>query len=252
MRLVTALKRRRIRIGAVLCAALLSGFARADLVIPVGGSTSLNGGGMDLGCTDLIVAGTLQVDSGSITGIRSVDIQPGGSITVTTGTLSLSGNWANAGGFAAGSGLVSFVDLAGCATAGGTISGNSTFARLNFITSVGKTYQIASGSTQSITQQLTIQGAPGLPLILRGSTPGQAGFIALGGGQSTTHFGAADLIALGVWIAPNQSNAINGANVARIFGDPSAPIPTLPLGGLALLALALVALARKLIIPTGK
>ena len=223
---------------------MVASAANADLVIPSGGSLALNGGSSDLGCTDLIVAGALQVDSGSITGIRNVNIQAGGSVTVTSGTLSLSGDWANAGSFAAGSGLVSFVDLAGCATTGGTISGNTTFARLSFTTAVGKTYLIASGSTQTITQQLTIQGAPGLPLVLRGATPGQSAFIALFGGQSIANFGAADLRATVNWIAPNQTNAISG-NVSRIFGNPSEPIPSLPLGALALLALTLAACARR-------
>jgi hypothetical protein len=223
-------------------------FAHADLVVPAGGSYALNGGSSDLACTDLIVAGALSVDSGSLTGVRNVNIQAGGSITMTSGTLSLSGDWSNTGSFTAGSGLVSFVDLAGCATAGGTISGNTSFANLSFITATGKTYRIASGSTQTITQLLTIQGAPGLPLVLRGTTPGQPASIVLLGGQSTSNFGAADLIAPGNWIAPNQTNAIAGSGLTRIFGDPNAPIPTMPLGVLALLALALAAcatLARK-------
>ena len=227
-----------------LALGMLVSSAHADLVIPSGGSLALNVGSSDLGCTDLIVAGTLSVDSGSVTGIRNVTIQPGGSITVTGGTLSLSGDWSNAGSFAAGSGLVSFVDLAGCATTGGTISGNTTFARLSFTTALGKTYTIASGSTQTITQQLSIQGAPGLPLVLRSATAGQPAFIALFGGQSTANFGAADLRATVNWIAPNQTNAISG-NVSRIFGDPSEPIPSLPLGALALLALTLAAYARR-------
>jgi hypothetical protein len=223
----------------------LAPLAYADLVIPAGSSYALNGGSSDLACTDLIVAGALSVDSGSITGIRNVSIAAGGSITVTSGTLSLSGDWSNAGTFSGGSGLVSFVDLAGCATTGGTISGNTTFSRLSFISATGKTYRIASGSSQTITQFLTIQGAPGLPLILRGSNPGQPGLIALAGGQSTSNFGAADLLATANWIAPNQSNAIAGNGVSRIFGDPNAPIPALPLGALALLALALAGAARK-------
>jgi hypothetical protein len=233
-----------IRVIFLLACSLSVSTTHADLVVPLGGSLALNGGGSDLGCTDLIVAGALQVDSGSITGIRSVNILPGGSITVTTGTLSLSGDWSNAGSFTAGNGLVSFVDLAGCATSGGAISGNTAFARLSFTTALGKTYTIASGSTQTVTQQLTIQGAAGLPLVLRGATAGQPAFIALFGGQSTANFGAADLRATVNWIAPNQTNAISG-NVARIFGNPSEPIPSLPLGALALLALALAAFARR-------
>jgi hypothetical protein len=232
------------RLVALVCASIFAVAAQADLVVPAGGSYALNGGSTDLGCTDVIVAGTLQVDSGSLTGVRSVAIQPGGSITATTGTLSLSGDWSNTGTFTGGNGLVSFVDLAGCAVTGGTISGNTTFARLSFVSAIGKTYQLVSGSTQMIAQQFVVQGAPGLPLVLRGATPGQPAFLALGGLQSTAHFGAADLRATGLWIAPNQTNAINGTGVARIFGDPNAPVPTLPLGALALLALALVTAVR--------
>lgn len=223
----------------------------ADLVVPAGGRYALNGGSTDLGCTDLVVGGTLIVDSGAITGIRSVSILAGGSIAATTGHLSLSGDWANAGSFTAGTGLVSFVDLAGCVTAGGTISGNATFSRLSFITALGKTYRIASASTQTITQQLTIQGALASPLVLRGSIAGQPAFIALTGGQSVSNFGAADLVSTVNWIAPNQTNAIAG-KVARIFGDPNVPIPALPFGAIVLLALALTLLATKSIIKSRK
>jgi hypothetical protein len=242
------------RAAALLFGATLATFSVADLVVPAGSSFALNGGSSDLACTDLIVAGNLSVDSGSISGIRNVNIQAGGTITVSSGSLSLSGDWSNAGNFTGGTGLVSFIDLTGCATGGGTISGNTTFSRLSFVTATGKTYRIASGSTQTITQQLTIQGAPGLPLVLRGSVAGQPAFVALTGGQSVSNFGAADLIAIANWIAPSQTNAISG-NVARIFGDPNAPppaIPMLPLGALALLALALAAAARKTIIKTEK
>jgi hypothetical protein len=212
--------------------------AHADLVIPAGSSVSLNGGASNLSCTDLVVAGTLNVDSGSITGVRNVSIQAGGSITVTSGTLSLSGNWSNAGSFSGGTGLVSFVDLAGCAPGGGTISGNTAFSNLSFVSATGKTYQIASGSSQTVTLFLSVQGSPGLPLILRGSTAGTAAFIALLGGQSINYLGAADLTATANWLAPNQTNAINGAGVNRIFGDPNQPIPTLhPLALLLLGAL---------------
>jgi hypothetical protein len=235
----------RVVILSALASCALAATAHADLVVPAGGSYALNGGSTDLACTDLIVAGGLSVDSGSITGIRNVSIQAGGSISVTSGTVSLSGDWSNTGTFSGGAGLVGFVDRAGCATGGGTISGNTTFSRLSFITATGKTYLVASGSSQTITQFLTIQGAPGLPLILRGSTAGQPAFIALTGGQSTSNFGAADLLATVNWIAPNQSNAIAGSGLSRVFGNPNIPIPTLPLGALTLLAFALAGFACK-------
>ena len=229
--------------GVAIATALFGTCVYADLVVPSGGSYALNGGSTDLGCTDLIVGGALSVDSGSIRGIRNVTIQSGGSVTVTSGSISLSGDWSNAGSFGAGSGSVSFVDLAGCAPTGGTISGNTSFASLSFITATGKTYRIASGSAQTVTQNLVIQGAPGLPLVLRGSTAGQPASLNLTGTQSISNFGAADLVAGANWIAPNQVNAISGGVTPRIFGDPFAPIPVLPANGLALLVLLLSALA---------
>jgi hypothetical protein len=243
------------RASALLFGAALATFAHADLVVPAGASIALNGGSSDLACTDLIVAGNLSVDSGSIAGIRNVNIQAGGTIAVTSGTLSLSGDWANSGSFTAGTGLVSFADRAGCATSGGAIGGNNTFANLSFVTASGKTYTIASGSTQTVNQQLTIQGTSGAPLVLRGSVSGQPAYITLLGGQSTSNFGAADLYALGNWIAPNQTNAISGSGVTRVFGDPNAPPPTIPMlphGALLLLALALAAAVRKTILKTEK
>jgi hypothetical protein len=77
---------------------------RADVVVPANGVISLNDGGLELACTDLIVAGTLHVGSAPVTNVRNLQIQPGGVVDATTGTISLGGSFTNQGSFAPGSG----------------------------------------------------------------------------------------------------------------------------------------------------
>ena len=69
---------------------------------------------------------------------------------------------------AAAGGTVSFVDDVGCATAPtqSAISGNTAFDSLSIVSSSGKLYQFAAGSTQTVTSALTLQGS-GAPLRIR-------------------------------------------------------------------------------------
>src|SRR5512139_3100673 len=59
----------------VLCLLALAPPARADLIVPANGVVDLAGGTVDLACTDLVVAGTLQVGGGAIVNARNVTIQ---------------------------------------------------------------------------------------------------------------------------------------------------------------------------------
>ena len=54
--------------------------AAADFIVPASAIGSINGGTLDLGCTDLIVAGTLQLGGGQVLNVRNVTIQGGGTI----------------------------------------------------------------------------------------------------------------------------------------------------------------------------
>jgi hypothetical protein len=213
------------RTGLALLTLLSTQTALADLVVPASSSYTFNGGTADLACTDLLVAGSVVVDGGVLSGVRNVSIAAGGSVTVTSGSISLSGDWANAGTFATGTGTVSFVDLAGCATAGGTVSGNTTFNQLRVITTAGKTIQFAPGSTQTITQNLVIQGTAGAPVIWRSSVPGQLANIALQGTQTVSNFGVTDVAATASPIAPGVVNALPGGNAPGFFGNAGANAP---------------------------
>lgn len=201
----------------------LTGAARADLVVPASGSVALGGGTLDLACTDVIVAGTLDLGGGSLSNVRSVVIQAGGVVSVGGGSISLSGDWSNAGTLNAGTGTVSFVDAVGCAT-NSTISGNSTFFRLSIVSATGKLYRFASGSMQTTLSQLTLTGAAGNPLRIESTVVGSRADINLIGAQAMANLAVRDMTASGQWLALGQSNQAVGGVAVNWFGFPTVPV----------------------------
>ena len=118
-------------VGAIL--ACVAGAVPADYIIAANSTTTLNGGALNLSCTDLIVAGTLNLDSGAILNARNVTVQPGGVVQGGSGFIALSGNWtiSASGQFIAGTADVRFDD--GCVPGPSLISGNTTFYSVHFI-----------------------------------------------------------------------------------------------------------------------
>ncbi len=231
---------RQISIVAIVAAAgLLALPVHADMEVPVGTSSSTGGGIYDLACSDLLVAGTLNVDSGQIINVRNIIIQSGGVVSGGSGVISLSGNWSNAGSFSAGTGAVNFVDNAPCVTSS-TISGNTTFGILRLTSTVGKIYTFAAGSVQQVANGLTITGTAALPILLVSSTPGQFASIDLLSGQLISNVSVDWIRASGLWLAPGQTNRNAAGNAPRWFGQGEI-IPTLSHWALALLMLATLA-----------
>jgi hypothetical protein len=76
----------------------LLGAAHADHYINTGGVVSLAGGTISLGCTDLVIGGTLNFDSGTYRAVRNVTVLAGGELHGGTGTLRLSGTFTVAPG----------------------------------------------------------------------------------------------------------------------------------------------------------
>jgi hypothetical protein len=227
---------------ATLAALLPLRSAHADLIVPAGGTYTTNAGQTDLACTDVVVAGTLTVDGGLVN-VRHLTIQPGGTIDGGSGVIQLGGDWTDNGTFNAGTGTVQFADL--CALASATISGNTTFLNVSFVSSSGKNYVFAVGSTQTVAGLLTIAGTAGSPIQFRSGTPGQTAFINLlgGGTQAIQHVGVTDVWATGQWLAPLLTNEGGGGNASRWFGVPTPTGPARPVPALADLAtLALAAL----------
>jgi len=231
--------------GAVALVALLAPIysAHADLVVPSGSSYTTNGGQTDLACTDVVVAGTLTVDTGALVNVRHLTIQAGGTIAGGSGVIQLGGNWSNGGTFTAGTSTVRFNDLCGLASA--TIGGSTTFANARFVSSTGKNYVFAVGTTQTVGGILEIAGSTPAPIQFRSGTPGQVAFVNLlpAGTQQIQHVGVTDVWATGQHLAPNLTNEGGGGNANRWFGGvnpnpPTAEYPVPALGDLATLALA--------------
>jgi IPTL-CTERM motif len=212
--------------------------AHADLVVPANSVVNLASGAIDLACTDVVVAGTLQVASGSIVNARHVTIQAGGTIDGGSGTIALGGNWANAGQFVAGTSAVRFRDL--CSLTAATISGSTTFSTASFVTATGRDFVFEVGATQTVNTLLEIAGTAALPVQFRSSVPGQVAYVNLipSGTQAIQHVGVTDVWATGQWLAPTLTNEGGGGNANRWFGGGAAATPVPALADAALLALA--------------
>lgn len=149
--------------------------AAADFIVPANAIGSINGGTLNLGCTDLIVAGTLQLGGGQVLNVRNVTIQGGGTIDGGSGVIQVSGNWTASGSFTSRTGEVDFRDL--CSAGPASISGNTTFFRASFVSMTSKNYTFAVGSTQKILSVLEISGSAPNPIQFESATPGQVAFI---------------------------------------------------------------------------
>jgi hypothetical protein len=237
---------RSIACTAALAISVVAGQAKADLVVPAGGTTSLGSGIVDLACTDLVIGGTFRVQGGTVRNVRNVTIQSGGALDGGTGVIQVGGDWTVNGSFVAGTGSVDFRDLCGVGAA--SISGNTTFRRASFVSTTSKNYVFAVGSTQKILSGLEISGTAPKPIQFRSATPGQVAFIDLvnSGTQQIQHVGVTDVSSIGQCLAPGQSNEGGGGNAKNWFtcnsggggggGGTAASIPALDAA--ALLALA--------------
>jgi hypothetical protein len=234
---------RLIACTAALLISVVAGQAKADLVVPVGATTSLGSGIVDLACSDLVVGGTVRVQSGAVRNVRNVTIQSGGAIDGGSGVIQVGGNWTANGSFVAGTGEVDFRDLCGVGAA--SISGDTTFFRASFVSTTSKNYIFGVGSTQRILSVLEISGATPSPIQFRSATPGQVASIDLvnSGTQLIQHVGVTDVWSTGQCLAPGQSNEGGGGNAKNWFicssggGGGSTPASIPALDAAALLAL---------------
>ena len=218
---------------------IIARLACADLTVPSSSVASVGSGTNDLACTDVIVSGTLQVNSGQLKNVRSFTINPGGTVDNGSGLIEVGGNWTNSGAFVAGSGTVNFRDL--CSFGNAVVMGSTTFYRMSLVTASGKNYVFAVGTTQTINALLEIAGTAPQPIQFRSSIPGQLAYINLvsGGMQQIQHVGVTDVWATGQWLAPLLTNEGGGGNARRWFGVPDdAPVPIPALDRVALVALA--------------
>jgi hypothetical protein len=237
----------------LLAGVLLSPSYLSAQTISVASGTqlSLGAGSIDAGCGDLAVAGTFSVGSGSANSIRNVAINPG-TINGGSGSINLSGDWANQGTFNAQTGSINITD--GCGTTASTVTGDNTFNRFSATTTTGKQLESAAGSSQTFSGGLTLGGSGSDRLVVRTSSPGTTAAFVLdqGASQSISGVDVADIdSSAGEPIAPGppaRFNSVDSGNNTNWFIaaiQEIMPVDTLPAPMLAILVLLILLLGSK-------
>jgi hypothetical protein len=205
--------------------------AAGDLTVS-GGTVSLGGGTNDLDCGSLTITNT-------------------GTYNGNTGTILLGGNWDNQGTFNPGTSTVTFTDDCGPATTS-TITGSTDFYNFIAITANGHILEFESGETQSILNDLVLQGADGQLLVIRSTVDGSQAFLVLNalGTQTIGYVDVKDNNAAipGQYLAPGSPAAFNSVDSGNNFrwflsggggGGGATPIPAISGPSLVILLLLL-------------
>ena len=88
------------RLVLLLALAALPTVASAQSVtVGSGSSLSLSNASVDLGCSDLTVAGTLSAGTAGLAQTRDLTIDPTGVVNGNSAMLEVAGDWDNAGSF---------------------------------------------------------------------------------------------------------------------------------------------------------
>ena len=224
--------------GVALAVALglAAAASAADLTVGAGSTLDLGTGSVALGCADLGVAGTLMAGTVGFSTARDVSIDPSGVLYGNSATLSLSGDWNNAGSFNRGTSTVQMVD--GCALSSGVVAGNTNFTNLVIHTSTARQVRFTAGSTQTTRGMLDVFGAAGQLLQIRSTEDGSAAFLYALGPSSAGYVSVQDIDALAGNDVALPPNSVKGPNTPGwLFG---LPVPMLAPAALALLALLLL------------
>jgi len=239
----------------VLLVGIVLGLAGKSASITVGAGSSLQfaDSTVDLGCSDLIIAGAASATTATINAMANMNLS--GSFAPGASQISLGGNFNDTGIFTSGTSRVAMVDACGNGTS--QISGATSFYDLVVVTATGKQLVLAVGMAQTIAHALTLQGAAGNLLQVSSSAAGQRAQLALGAGtaQTIAYVNARDNNASGATIAPGQPaqyNSVDGGNLLNWFanagsgGATPVPVPMLGIGRWLLLAGLLFAAWRVL------
>jgi uncharacterized repeat protein (TIGR01451 family) len=158
--------------------------------ITLSGSVTIAGGELELDTNSgLTIGGTLTVSGGILDGLNGT-IDANGTVTITGGELiapsgnfNVAGNFAHsAGTFTHSSGTIVF-DGAGATT----VSGDTTFYNLT-CTTAGKQLNFTAGTTQTVSNTLTLTGASGNLITLRSTQAGSKWDITLSGAAQTVSY----------------------------------------------------------------
>ncbi|MBS0515077.1 MAG: hypothetical protein JSS16_06370 [Proteobacteria bacterium] len=246
---MTRSARRIAMVLAVLLATPLA--ARADVSVGAGSTLHFADAKVDFGCGRLGVNGTADATAATLSDLASFSLV-GGTFALGSGTLSLGGDFSNAGAFAADTGTVAVGDA--CAGGSSIFNGANTFYALSIATSAGKQVIFPVGLAQSVEHALILQGAPGRLLRITSASAGRQGVLALAAGatQTVAYVDARDNLASVTPIAPGAPSlyqSIDGGDLTHWFdavgggaaGGTAVPAPLLGRCALLLLAALLAA-----------
>ncbi|MDD5772654.1 MAG: hypothetical protein PHX78_04215 [bacterium] len=141
-----------------------------------------------------------------------------GKLALSTGTINIGGNWANSGEFSPGTGRVNFID----GKSPVNISGESRFYNFRAITNTGKQINFEGTKTQSIINELKLNGTAANLLVLRSTAGGSQAKINLeaSGNQDIDYVDVKDNSASGQYLAKGEASlfhSINAGNNLRWF-----------------------------------
>ena len=212
----------------------------ANVSVGSGSSFNLGSGRLNLGCADLLVAGTMNAGTSGFTEARHLTVDPAGVLVGNSATLEVTGDWDNAGTFHAGTSTVQLVD--GCSVKSAVITGETTFANLEMTTTRGKLYSFEAGSTQTVAK-LALLGAAGNLLTIRSTIGGTEAFLSLLGTNSSHFVDVDDNDATQGILITLEPNSVKGPNTPGWIR--AALVPGLGALGVALLAASLVWASRR-------
>jgi hypothetical protein len=227
-----------------VCAATL---AQADIDVGSGASLSFGDGALDVGCSNVVIAGALTGAGGSVHGMANLTIAAGGNVAPGAGQLVIGGNFADAGTVTSGSSSISIVDACGNGTT--TFSGATDFYDLAITTTIAKQLVLPAAQAQRIAHALTLRGSSGNLLQLRSSSAGQQALLDVSpsAAQSIAYVNARDDKATAATIAPGAAasyQSVDSGDLTNWFSDivtgpggGKTPVPAPTLGLLARLAL---------------
>jgi hypothetical protein len=217
--------------------------AGAQVVVGAGSTVGLGTGALVQGCADLVVAGTLRLDQGQLSGVDSIAVTAGGQLDGGAGSLSWSGGWTDLGAFLPGTSSAVWADGCGVMTATANAA-NEQFYALSLLTATGRVIRFTSGQSTSIAAALTLTGTAGNRLRIRSTLPAEQAFLDLmpGATQSLYAVDVADNHAIGQLLGPGPAASyasIKGANSQGWFELAATEVPVASTAGLVLLTLGL-------------
>lgn len=196
--------------------------SNAGVVLSLSGAGTLGGtGSTQLPAVNLSGAAQTTTLAGPISLLGSLTIAANHTLDVSSGgnyQISLSSSWANSGTFTGRSGTVLFMSSA-------SLSGSSTFYNLT-ATTAGSAFVFTAGSTQTITNLLTMTGTSVNRIQLQ-STTASPFYLKVTGTATVGYVAVQRSVASGKTIYAGQGSLDNGQNSNWVFNYPPGDITNL-------------------------